>query len=57
MPEIKPVDGKKLNDFAGQLANETTVSASSLIQVITGVSQWVQISAGQNTMGGIAKPN
>ena len=45
------------SNFAGQLANETTVSASSLIQVITGVSQWVQISAGQNTMGGIAKPN
>jgi len=43
--------------FAGQLANETTVSASSLIQVVTGVSQWVQISAGQNTMGGISKPN
>jgi alpha-tubulin suppressor-like RCC1 family protein len=45
------------SNFAGQLANETTVSASSLIQVVTGVSQWVQISAGQNTMGGISKPN
>jgi len=45
------------SNFAGQLANETTVSASSLVQLGIGVSQWIQISAGQNTMGGISRPN